>query len=119
MACIINSGYSLGCNSIAGIKEIYVRSFSAATTYSYTADGTITGSTAPIGGTYYRIAQRAETSDFNAGEGQHNPDNGTLFYNQTLNLHFTKYQASLRITLYNLGLAEIEAIILTQAEVYI
>jgi len=115
MPCIINSGYALGCrDNLGGVQEVYVRSYSAATTYSYSSDGTITGSTAPTGGTYYRIAQRAETSEFIAGEGQHSLENGTNFYNQTVNLSFTKYQASLRNTLYNLALAEVEVIVLTQ-----
>lgn len=115
MSCIINSGYALGCrDNTGGIQELYVRSYSSSTTYSYSSDGTVTGSTSPSGGTYYRIAQRAETSEFIAGEGQHSIENGTNFYNQTVNLSFTKYQASLRNLLYNLALAEVEVIVLDQ-----
>lgn len=115
MACIINSGYALGCrDNLGGVQSVFVRTYSAATTYTYSTDGTITGSTAPTGGTYYKIAQRAETSSFTPGSGQHSLENGTNFYEQSVELSFTKYEASLRNTLYNLALAEMDVIVLTQ-----
>lgn len=115
MACIINSGYALGCrDNIGGIQEVYIRSYSAATVYTYDSTGIITGSTSPAAGTYYRVAQRAETAEFIPGEGQHSIENGTNFWQQTVNLTFTKYQASVRNLVYNLALAEIEIIVLDQ-----
>ena len=120
MSCILSSGYSLECrNNIAGIDEVYIRSYSASTTYSYSSDGTITGSTSPTGGTYYRFAQRAETANFMPGVGEHNIENGTNMWVQTLDLNFTKYQASLRNLLYDLALGELDVIVKTQNGTYL
>lgn len=122
MSCIINSGYALGCrDNIAGVKEVYIRTFSGTTTYTYDTNGEITGSTAPVASasTYYRVAQRAETASFTPGEGQHNLENGTNFWNQTLELSFTKYQSSVRNLVYSLALAEVEIIVLTQNDQYL
>jgi hypothetical protein len=115
MSCIINSGYALDCrDNIGGVQAVYIRTYSASTTYSYNASGVITGSTSPTGGTFYKIAQRQETAEFIPGAGQHSLENGTNFWEQTVNLSFTKYQASLRDLVYNLALAEVEIIVLTQ-----
>lgn len=116
MSCIINSGYALGCrDNIGGVQEVYIRSFSATTTYSYNSDGVITGSTTgATASPYYRVAQRMETAEFIPGEGQHSVENGTNFWQETVNLSFTKYQASVRNLVYNLALAEVEIIVLTQ-----
>lgn len=115
MACIINSGYALDCrDNIGGIQAVFIRSYSAETTYSYDANNIIIGSTNPTGGTFYKIAQRAETAEFIPGEGQHSIENGTNFWQQTVNLSFTKYQASLRDLVYSLALNEIDIIVLDQ-----
>jgi hypothetical protein len=119
MACILGSGYSLECrNNTAGVDEVFIRSFSGNTTYSYDSNGVITGSTAPTGGTYYRFAQRAETANFMPGVGEHNIENGTNMWAQTLDMNFTKYQASLRNLLYDLALAELDVIVKTQNGTY-
>jgi hypothetical protein len=116
MACIINTGYSIGCrDNIGGIEEVYIRSFSGATTYSYDVNGVITGSTSGATSTpYYRVTQRQETAEFIPGAGQHSIENGTNYWEQTVNLAFTKYQANVRNLVYQLALTEVEIIVKTQ-----
>ncbi len=121
--CPYTSTYVLGCrDNIAGVQTVYLRAYSASTTYTYssTESGTITGSTASNAGCpWYTIEQRMETANFIPGNGQHNIENGTNFWEQQLDLAFTKYQASLRTLVYALALSELDVIILTQNGTYI
>tara|TARA_R110000868_G_scaffold71925_1_gene210009 strand:- start:2048 stop:2575 length:528 start_codon:yes stop_codon:yes gene_type:complete len=122
MACILNVGYSLGCrDNTGGIQKAYIRNWSAGTTYSYSSDGTITGSTAAgyTGGTWYTFEVRPETGMFDPGQGNHSLENGTNFWAQQLDLVLHKYQASVRTLLYALAQTEMEIIILDQNGNYI
>jgi hypothetical protein len=114
MSCLINSGYSLGCrDNLGGIQKVFVRNWSASTTYTYDANGVITGGT-NTGTSFYTFEQRNETAEFIPGEGQHSLENGTNFWNQNVNLVFHKYQASLRDLLYVIAQTEVEIIVLDQ-----
>ncbi len=124
--CPYTSTYSLGCrDNIAGVQKVYLRAYSASTTYTYDAStgstaGTITGSTASNAGCpWYSIEQRMETSNFLPGTGTHSLENGTNFWTQQLDLTFTKYQASLRTLVYSLALSELDVIVYTQNGDYI
>ena len=113
MSCVYNSGYSLGCrDNLGGLQKVYIRSYSASTTYSYDSNGVITGGT-NTASPFYTIEQRTETAEF-IQEGQHNLENGTNFWNQNVNLTFHKYQASLRNLVYSLALSEVDVIVLDQ-----
>jgi len=113
MACLINTGYALGCrDNLGGIQKIYLRNFSASTVYSYDSTGVITGAT-NSGSSFYTIEQRTETGEFNQN-GQHSLENGTNFWNQNVNLVFHKYQASLRDLLYVLAQKEMTILIQDQ-----
>lgn len=116
MACIINTGYSIGCrDNIGGIEEVYIRAFSGATTYSYDVNGVITGSSSgATASPYYRVTQRQETAEFIPGAGQHSIENGTNYWEQTVSLAFTKYQANVRNLVYQQALTELEIIVKTQ-----
>lgn len=114
MACLLTSGYSLGCrDNIGGIQKVYMRNWSASTTYTYDSNGQVTGGT-NTSTSFYTFEQRNETAEFNAGEGQHSIENGTNFYNQNVNLMFHKYQASIRNLIYVLAQTECEIIVLDQ-----
>jgi hypothetical protein len=121
MSCIFNTTYPLGCrDNIAGIQRVFIRNWSANTAYSYSADGTITGATAPYSSsTWYEIQVRPETGSFNPGTGAHDIMNGTNFWTQDLTLTLHKYQATVRTLLYSLAQIEMEIIVLTQNDQYL
>jgi hypothetical protein len=113
MACLLNTGYSLGCrDNIGGIQKVYVRNWSASTTWSYDSNGQITGGT-NTSTSWYTLEQRNETAEFKQ-EGQHSLENGTNFWQQNVNLVFHKYQASIRNLVYVMAQTEMELIILDQ-----
>lgn len=117
MACLINTGYALGCrDNLGGIQKIYLRNFSASTTYSYDSTGVITGAT-NSGSSFYTIEQRTETGEFNQN-GQHSLENGTNFWEQNVNLVLHKYQASLRNLIYLVAQTEVDIIVLDQNNRY-
>jgi hypothetical protein len=112
MACLYTTGSSLGCmDNLGGLQKVYIRNWSASTTYNTQSDGQITGTTTT--GTWYTVEQRQETGEFTQ-EGQHNVQNGTNFWNQNVNLTLHKYQASLRNLIYTMAQTETEIIVLDQ-----
>lgn len=114
MSCVLDSGYSLGCrDNIGGLQKVYIRNWSASTTYTYDVNGVVTGGT-NTATPFYTFEQRNETAEFAPGEGQHSLENGTNFWNQNVNLTFHKYQASLRDLLYVMAQTELEIIVLDQ-----
>lgn len=119
MACIYNSGWSLSDNcldNIGGVKEFYIGNFSGGSTYSYDADGIITGGTAQP--TYYTIEQRREQGSFNQG-GALTLDTGANVYTQSAQMVFFKYQASARDLVRIMAQTETSIIVLTQEGRYI
>lgn len=113
MACLLTTGYSLGCrDNLGGIQKVYIRNWSASTTWTYDSNGQITGGT-NTGTSFYTVEQRNETAEFTQ-EGQHSLENGTNFWNQNVNLMFHKYQASIRNLVYVLAQTEVEIIVLDQ-----
>lgn len=113
MACLYNTGYALGCrDNLGGLQKVYVRNWSASTSYTYDSTGQITGGT-NIASSYYTVEQRNETAEF-MQEGQHSLENGTNFWNQNVNLVFHKYQASIRNLIYLMAQTETEIIVLDQ-----
>lgn len=110
MACILNEGWDLGCrDNTGGVQRILIKSFGASQSYTYDVDGQI--ATASYAETFYEFEQTSEVAEF-VQEGQHSIENGTNFYNQTVNLVFHKYQAQLRDLIY--VLAQKEVLILVQ-----
>jgi hypothetical protein len=120
MSCIYNTTYALGCrDSSGGIQRVWIRNWSADTTYTYSSDGTITGATGSFSGQpFYEVQIRPESGAFAPGNGQHSIENGTNFFEQQLDLTLHKYQASLRNLIYSLALTEMEIIVLDQNNQY-
>lgn len=112
MACLLTNGYALGCkDNTGGIKTFYIGNFSAITTYTYDANGIITGGTSAP--TFYTIEQRNEVGEFTQ-EGQHSVENGTNFWNQNIMGTLYKYQASIRNLLYTIAQTQVQVIVLDQ-----
>lgn len=93
MACDITSGFTLGCrDNTGGIKALYILSGSI-TDINTAADGKIVGITGS--GDFYKFELFRQTSNY-AEEITSTPENGTVFYNQTLNAVFFKLKQAVR-----------------------
>jgi len=93
MACDITSGFTLGCrDNSGGIKNIYILSGSVAgiTEASEGLISDISGS-----GTFYKFELTKNTGDITETPTP-SLQNGTVFYDQSLNVAFHKLQSSIR-----------------------
>jgi hypothetical protein len=90
--CDIVSGFTLGCrDNTGGLKNIYILSGSIGSTSG--TEGlisTITGT-----GTFYKFELSRQTGDFTETINT-SVENGTVFYEQTVNAPFHKLQSSTR-----------------------
>lgn len=112
MACDINEGWILGCrDNTGGVQRILIKGFSASQTYTYDVDGQV--ATSSVAETFYEFQQTSEAAEF-LQEGQHSVENGTNFYQQTVNLVFHKYQAQLRDLIYVLAQKEVTILVQDQ-----
>ena len=93
MACDITSGFTLGCrDNSGGIKNIYILSGSISS-ISEVSDGLIGGITGS--GTFYKFELTKNTGDLTEAPTP-SLENGTVFYESTLNVAFHKLQSSIR-----------------------
>ena len=92
MACNLSSGFSLGCrDSIGGIKNVYILSGSVnSVTASSGAISNMTGD-----GTFFKFELPRNVGDFTETPTP-SLENGTVFYQQTVNMTMHKLQASIR-----------------------
>ena len=91
--CDITSGFTLGCrDNIGGITNLYILSGSvdSVTDASEGLISELSGS-----GTFYKFELFRQTSDFSEAITS-TPENGTVFYEQTVNAVFFKLQSSTR-----------------------
>lgn len=91
--CDITSGITLGCrDNTGGIRNLYILSGSISTveTASEGLINAISGS-----GVFYQFELFRQTSDYSEAISS-TPENGTVFYEQTLNAVFFKLQSSTR-----------------------
>ncbi|MGY8867521.1 MAG: hypothetical protein ACKVJK_18120, partial [Methylophagaceae bacterium] len=85
--CDITSGFTLGCrDNTGGISNLYILSGSI-TTVTDVSEGLINGISGS--GEFYKFELFRQTSDFTEAITS-TPENGTVFYEQTLNAVFFK-----------------------------
>ena len=93
MACDISSGFSLACrDNSGGIKNIYILSGSV-TTVTEASEGLI--SDLDGSGVFYKFELTKNTGDF-LETPTVSLENGTVFYDQAINVAFHKLQSSIR-----------------------
>ena len=93
MACDISSGFSLACrDNTGGIKNIYILSGSV-TTITEASEGLISDLSGT--GVFYKFELTKNTGDFTETPTV-SLENGTVFYDQILNVAFHKLQSSIR-----------------------
>ena len=114
MACLINSGYELGCrDNVGGISKVYIGNFSGTASYTFDANGDITATDSVVD--YYTFNQEMEVGEFNQ-TGAYSTENGTVFFDQQLSLTFHKNDSDLRNLLLVLSQANLSAIIVDQRD---
>jgi len=93
MACDITSGFTLACrDNSGGIKNIYILSGSVAG-ITEAGDGLISDISGS--GTFYKFELTKNTGDITEAPTP-SLENGTVFYETTLNVAFHKLQSSIR-----------------------
>jgi len=112
MGCIIDNGYTLGCNTIGGIERVYIGTFDADTTYTLDIDNQIIGATGA--NTVFLFEQDIEFSGLEQ-TGQFSRENGTVFYESILSIKLIELTKELRNTMISLGRAPIYAVIKSNA----
>jgi len=91
--CDINAGFTLGCrDNVGGITNLYILSGSI-TTVTTASEGVINGITGS--GEFFKYELFRQTSDYSEAITAA-PENGTVYYEQTVNAVFFKLQSSLR-----------------------
>jgi len=114
--CILDNGISLGCkDSLGGIKEAYIATFNGNEVYTIDTDDVITD----ITGTedFFTFEQRNEQGEFTQ-TGNHSVENGSNFWEQVVNLIFTKNDAEKRNILKVLAQAPLLVIVKDQNNTY-
>tara|TARA_R110000868_G_scaffold147661_1_gene369229 strand:- start:875 stop:1426 length:552 start_codon:yes stop_codon:yes gene_type:complete len=93
MACDISSGFSLACrDNTGGIKNIYILSGSV-TTITEASEGLISDLSGT--GVFYKFELTKNTGDF-LETPTVSLENGTVYYDQIINVAFHKLQSSIR-----------------------
>ena len=93
MACDITSGFTLGCrDNSGGIKNVYILSGSIST-ITEASEGLISAISGS--GTFYKFELTKNTGDITETPTP-SLENGTVFYDQSLNVAFHKLQSSIR-----------------------
>lgn len=95
MPCSLTQGYVLDCREgIGGLKEVYIIEHANVTAITESS-GVVTAITKATGTRFWKYSLVRETS--NATENiTGNEQNGTIFYDQTVNIILNKRQASVR-----------------------
>jgi hypothetical protein len=117
MACLLTSGYTLGCrDNIGGIQEVFIGEWNDTMTYTLGVDsiiGTFSGATV----SFYTFQQEIETASFTEN-GVFSIENGTSFYEDTLTITLHKLEAALRNKILILGQGKWRVIIKDQRGKY-
>ena len=93
MACDITSGFTLGCrDNSGGIRNIYILSGSIST-ITEASDGLISNISGS--GVFYKFELTKNTGDLTETPTP-SLENGTVYYEQTVNAAFHKLQSSIR-----------------------
>jgi len=115
MSCIIDNGYTLGCNTIGGVERVWIGTYDADQAYTFDADNVITGITSGV--TIYLMEQDIEFAGLNQ-TGNFSRENGTVFYESVLSVKFIELTADLRNLVIALGRAPIFAVVKSNAGEY-
>lgn len=115
--CAIVAGYVIGCrDSIGGIDAVYIAEAGNVTLVD--ASGTITGITKATGKKYFKFEVPTKSTATATSEGTANTENGTLFFEQTVELPINKRDATTRNIVTTLAKNKVSIITLDKDGVY-
>ena len=118
MACSLTQGYTLGCrDSVGGIKEIRFIEFALVTGIALSSGNVATGITTSGSSKFWKYQLPKQTSQFTETVNP-STENGTLFYQQDLQVVLNKMDASLRNELLLLAQNRLIAIVLDRNDTY-
>jgi len=112
MSCILNTGFTLGCNTIGGIESVWIGTWDSATAWTLGTQSDITGVTAA--NTVYLYEQDIEFAGLEQ-TGQFSRENGTVFFESVLSVKFIELDNDLRNTIIALAKAPLYAVIKSNA----
>jgi hypothetical protein len=112
MACIIDNGYTMNCNSIGGVSKVYIGTYDQAAAWTLDVDNKVTAVT--IANSMYNFEQDIEFAGLEQ-TGTYSRENGTVFYESKLSVKFIELDNDLRNTVLALGKAPIYAVIISNA----
>jgi hypothetical protein len=115
MSCIIDQGWTLGCNTIGGVEKMWIGTWSADATYQYDANNIVTGVTSGV--TVYEMEGDIEFFGL-VSTGAFSRENGTTFYESALSAKFIHLTAELRNLIVALGNAPLFAVVKSNAGEY-
>lgn len=102
MACALTTGYTLDCrDQVGGIKQVYFCEYNSGSSFTV-ASGTISAFTLCGSTSFRKYEQVAETASFTEAHTT-NDQNGTLFFEQDLEIVIPKWNVTLRNELYLLA----------------
>ena len=105
MSCVINSGYSLQCrDNLGGIQKVFIGEYTGDDLqYSFSIDNIIsTFSAVGVTPSFYEFDQEIEVGSYQEA-GQFSTENGTSFYEQTLEITLQRLDAVVRNQVKILG----------------
>jgi len=111
MSCALTQGYTLGCrDSVGGIPEVRFIEFNNVTGVALNASFLVTGITTTGSTKFWRYQLPKQTSQFTQTDNA-SEENGTIFYQQDLQIVLNKMTATLRNELLLLGRNRLMAIV--------
>ena len=118
MSCALTQGYTLGCrDSVGGIKEVRFIEFANVTGVAVTSGNVVSGITTTGSSKFWKYDLTKQTSQFTETINADQP-NGTIHYQQDLQIVLNKMTAALRNELRLLGQNRLMAIVLDRNGVY-
>lgn len=109
MACIIDSGYTLGCrDGIGGVEYIAIAAHDSDTTYTIGASSSITNISPTA--SFYKFEQYTEQA-LASEEGAFDNNNGTTFFTQTVTIILEQLDTTTRDQFLALTQARVRIII--------
>jgi hypothetical protein len=115
-SCILDE-YVLSCrDNIGGIQKVFIGCYNSDVVFGLTSSNVIISSSGATV-SYYTFEQEIETGSF-VQNGQFSTENGTSFYEQTLEITLHKMDAIMRNRVSTLGQGKWRIIVLDQRGTY-
>ena len=117
MACAIVSGYTIDCReSVGGIDAVFFAEFGNVTILD--ASGIVTGITKVAGKKFYKFEIPTKSSAVASSNPMGSIENGTLFFEQTLDFPINKRDATTRNIITTLSKNKVVAVTLDKDGTY-